>query len=111
MQNHNKWSSIDVIFQYVVYEEFSDLTLKFHDNPRRYGKVFFEASNKTLFYEVFLSKMKYFCQRRYFSLGKSRAIFYGSYLIEYAMCRGDLTCRIISDASSTEILQFCNVRK
>ena len=56
--------------------------------------------------------MKYFCQRwQYICGGKTRAIFYARYLIEFTMCRGDLTFRIIFNASSLEILQFCNVKK
>ena len=56
--------------------------------------------------------MKYFCQRwQYFREGKRRAIFYARYLIEFTMYCGDLTFKIILDASSLEILQFCNVKK
>ena len=65
------------------------------------AKWFIEASKNTLFYEVFLSKMAVYLLR---------AIFYPRYLIEFKMFR-DLTFRIILHASSSKILQFCNVRK
>ena len=44
-----------------------------------HGKVVVEASKDTLIYEVVLSKMAMFCG------GKSRAIFYAEYLIDFGM--------------------------
>ena len=62
LQNHSKWCSIVLIFQYIVLEDFSDLTLKFRKNPCM-AKWCFEASKNTLFDEVFLSKMAVFLWR------------------------------------------------
>ena len=55
MQNHSKLCSIVLIFQYVVYEDFSDLMQKFRKNPCM-AKWIFEALNNTLFYELFIVK-------------------------------------------------------
>ena len=88
LQNRSKSYSIVLIFQYVVYKDFSGLTLKFCENPWLSG--------------VLKRQITPYCGCL------PRAIFYARYLIQIKMYIGDIC---IFDASSLDILHSCNVRK
>ena len=98
--NHSKWASIVLIFQYVVYEDFSDLMQKFRKNPCM-AKWIFEALNNTLFYELFIVKNGgiYFVEVK---VGR----FSTPDISSNSMYRGNSTFRLVCDASSLEILHF-----